>query len=313
MAILITGGTGFIGLHTAKALLDAGHDVVATQFRVRRDPSFVRDQLGNRLQREVMDISSPYALHDAMRKHEIEGIIHLAVPGVGALSPSEDFRSNMMSLLNILEAAQNFGVPRVVIASSLAVYGSSPGGVHREDDRLDVNSQNATSAYKKSQEIIGLHYADRAKMDVIFARIGVIYGPLYHSMVNTPSRIVHRAVRPDSKVAIDTISAGERHDYCYVKDCATGLMLLQTSKTLKDRIYNVGSGTTTVHAEIADAARAAVPGAVLQLSSEPPKDMRSSQAALDITAISRDTGYAPAWDIRRGIADYAEWLRTNDF
>ena len=314
MAILITGGTGFIGLHTARAFLDAGHDVVATQFRVRRDPSFVRNELGNRLQREILDISSPYAFHDVLRKHKIDGIVHLAVPGVGALSPSEDFRSNIMSLLNVLEAAQNFGVPRTVIASSLAVYGAADGAVNREVDLLEVTSHNPTAAYKKAQEILGLHYADRAKMDVVFARIGVIYGPLYHSMVNVPSRIVHRAVRNDPKIAVETISAGERHDYCFVKDCAKALMLLQTSKSLKERIYNVGSGVATLHAEIAAAARAAVPGASFQLSSDPPPaGMRASQAALDVSTISRDTGYAPAYDIRQGIAEYAEWIRTNDF
>ena len=53
MKILITGGTGFIGLHTARAFLDAGHEVVSTQFRVRRDPEFIKNELGGRMQREA--------------------------------------------------------------------------------------------------------------------------------------------------------------------------------------------------------------------------------------------------------------------
>lgn len=313
MAILITGGTGFIGLHTARAFLDAGYDVVATQFRVRRDPAFVRDALGNRLQREVLDISSPYALHDVMRKHRIEGIVHLAVPGIRALSPSEDFRSIMMGLLNVLECAQTFRVARVTVASSLAVYPSEANDAQRESALLPVASQTPTAAFKKAEEILGLHYADRAKLDVVFARISSIYGPLYHSMVNPPSRLVHRAVRNDPKIPVEDISAVQRHDYCYVKDCATGLVLLQTAKTLRERVYNVGSGVSTGHRELAEAVRGAVPGAVLPLSEEPPRDLRATQAALDLTAIARDTGFAPAYDTRRGVADYAAWLATNDY
>jgi UDP-glucose 4-epimerase len=313
MAILITGGTGFIGLHTARAFLDAGHDVVATQFRVRRDPPFVRDFLGGRLQREIVDITSPYGLHDVMRKHRIAGIVHLAVPGMRALSPSEDFRSIMVGLLNVFEAAQMFDVERVTVASSLAVYVGVPGESHVEDARLPIESPTSTSAFKKAEEILGLHYADRTKLDVVFARIAAIYGPLYHSMVNPPSRLAHRAVRNDPSIAVDAISAEERHDYSYVKDCAEALMRLQTAPALRDRVYNVGSGVSTPHAEIAAAVRAVVPSATLDLASGRPAEMRASEAALDLTALTRDTGFTPKYDIRTAMVDYVEWLRGNDY
>jgi UDP-glucose 4-epimerase len=312
MAILITGGTGFIGLHTAHAFLQAGEDVVATQFRVRRDPSFVRDALGGRLQREIVDISSPYGFQDVLRKHRVSGIMHLAVPGVGALSPSEDFRSIMVGLLNVLEAARLFDVKRVVVASSLAVYSGVPGDVHAETALLPIGSPTPTSAYKKAEEILGLHYADRTGLDVVFARIGAIYGPLYHSMVNPPSRMAHRAVRNDPAIAVDGISADERHDYCYVKDCADALARLQTAPELRDRIYNVGSGVATRHAEIADAVKAVIPSVTFTLGTGRPAVMRASEGALDLTAITRDTGFVPKYDIRAAMADYIAWLVDND-
>ena len=312
MAILITGGTGFIGLHTAHALLEAGHDVVTTQFRVRRDPSFVRDALGGRLQREIVDISSPYGFHDVLRKHRISGIIHLAVPGVGALSPSEDFRSIMLGLLNVLEAAQLFDVGRITVASSLAVYSGVPGDVHREDALLPIGSPTATAAYKKAEEIVGLHYADRTKQDLVFARIAAIWGPLYHSMVNPPSRLAHRAVRNDPSIAVDTISADERHDYMYVKDCADALARLQTASSLRERVYNVGSGVATRHAELADAVTAVIPAATFTLAGGKPAVMRASEGALDLTALTRDTGFTPKYDVRSAMADYIAWLRNNE-
>ncbi len=315
MKILITGGTGFIGLHTARALLDAGHEVVATQFRVRRDPAFIANELGGRLQREVVDITSPYGLNDVMRKHQVDGIVHLAVPGVGAsaLSPSEDYRTNMMSLLNIFDAALTFGVKRVLVASSVTVYEGQPKGPFHEGLPLPVASTNSTAAYKKAWETLAYHYADRSKLDIVSVRIGYIYGPLYHSMYNVLARIVHAAVHGTSLVKPNEAYADDSYDYCYVKDCARALMLLQTADTLTERTYNVGAGRATSIAEILAAAQQLAPGLAVTLKPGRRSDAFGPDHYMTLDAITRDTGYAPAFDIRSAIADYAGWLRENDF
>jgi UDP-glucose 4-epimerase len=315
MKILITGGTGFIGLHTARAFLDAGHEVVTTQFRVRRDPPFIKNELGNKLQREVLDITSPYGLNDVMRKHKIDGIVHLAVPGVGAsaLSASEDYRTNMLSLLNVFDAALTFGVQRVLIASSVVVYEGVGKGPHHEGMALPVASSNATTAFKKAWEILGSHYADRSKLDIVSARIGYIYGPLYHSMYNILARLVHTAVRGGDLVKPNEAFAGDSFDYCYVKDCAAGLALLQTSTKLTQRVYNVGSGRATSVAEILAAAQQIKPELKAALKDGRRDDLHGPENYMSIDALSRDTGYKPKFDIRSAIADYAGWLRDNEF
>jgi UDP-glucose 4-epimerase len=315
MKILITGGTGFIGLHTARAFLDAGHDVVSTQFRVRRDPAFIRNELGGRLQREVLDITSPYAVADVLRKHRIDGIVHLAVPGVGAsaLSPSEDYRTNMLSLLNVLDGALSFGVKRVIVASSVVVYEGAGAGPHTEAMPLPIASSNATTAYKKAWEILCTHFADRSKLDVVCARIGYIYGPLYHSMYNILARLAHQAVRGGDLVKPNEAFAGDSFDYCYVKDCATALALLQTAPALKDRIYNVGAGRATSVGDIAAAVRQIKPDLTVALKDGARDAEHGANNYMSIAALSRDTGYKPAFDIRSAIVDYAGWLRDNDY
>src|SRR5918911_874284 len=89
--LLITGGMGFIGLHTARCFLDAGQDVVLTHFKTRREPDFIRDELGKRAPVESLDVADASALADLMRKYPIDGIVHLAVPGLGALSPADEY------------------------------------------------------------------------------------------------------------------------------------------------------------------------------------------------------------------------------
>ena len=102
---LITGGMGFIGLHTARALLDMGEACVITQHRVAREPDFIRKELGKRVFVEQLDVSNRTSLLKIGKRHPITGIIHLAASGLWRSDPLQDFRITTNALLNILEAA----------------------------------------------------------------------------------------------------------------------------------------------------------------------------------------------------------------
>jgi UDP-glucose 4-epimerase len=312
MKILITGGTGFIGLHTARALLDDGHEVVATQYRVRRDPPFIRAELGNRLQREVLDVADASALNALLAKHNVDGIVHLAVPGVGALAPGEEYRANMLGLLNILEAAQAHGVGRLTIASSIVAY-FGLGGPWLETMAVPVASTSPTSAFKKAEEILGLHYADRTGLNLVCARIAYIYGPLYHSMVNLPSRVAHATAHGTPVKGADEALADDSFDYCYVKDCADALRLLATTPKLSQRIYNVGSGRATSNRELGAAAGQANPPGSIVFPAGGGSAGRSRNEYLDLSRITADTGYRPKWDVAKAIPDYVAWLADQEF
>lgn len=312
--ILITGGMGFIGLHTARRFLDAGEEVVLTQFRARREPDFLKDELGRRARVESLDVTDGAAVRDVIKRHGVTSILHLAVPGLGALGPADDYRMNMFGLLNVLEAAQEADIRRVSIASSIAVYSGLPMGPFREDMPLPVPSGSPTEAFKKAFEILGLHYADRAGMDVVALRIGGIWGPLYHSMANLPSRMCHAAVKG---VPVDYAGvrggvpyADDATDLCYVKDCAAGIGAVHLTERLPRRIYNIGSGRATSNGELAAAVQKIVPGvAITLLPGASPRARKN--AYLDLTAVTADTGYRPQYDLERAVADYIAWLRQN--
>ena len=111
--VLITGGMGFISLHTARKFLDAGENVIVTRFRTWREPSFLKEEFGKRVIVESLDTTSPFDCLSLVRKHSVDSIVHLAMPGLSALSPAEDFRVNMLGLVNLLEAARVAAVRRV--------------------------------------------------------------------------------------------------------------------------------------------------------------------------------------------------------
>ncbi len=312
--ILITGGLGFIGLHTARRFLDAGEQVVLTQYQVRREPDFIKGEIGKRAFIEKLDVMSGQEVIDVVRRHKVTGIVHLAVPGLGALSAAEDYRVNIIGFLNILEAARLFEVRRVSFASSIAAYASLPEGPFREDALVPIHSGNPTETFKKALEILGLHYASRTGLEVVGLRIGNPFGPLYHSLAAATSRICHAAARG---VPADFQGArgGAPHEEdetgaLYVKDCATAIQLLQTADKLSHRIYNISGERPITYREFVEAVKKAVPDA--QVSLQPGHGPRYRlNAYMDISRIKEAVGYQPQYDVDRGVSEYIEWLRKH--
>lgn len=309
--ILLTGGMGFIGLHTARALLDAGEDVVLTRFRSWRLPPFLQPELGGRLHVEELDLADGWTVLDVLRRRAVTSVVHLAAPAVGG-APAQQYGPALAGLVNLLEAARQQGVARVSLASSVAVYGNAGAGPWREDRPLPVESDSHTAASKKAMEIVGLHFGDRTGLDVRVLRLAAIYGPLYRSMANLPSRLCHAAVAgmaPDlDGVRVGSPLAQDWSDLCYVRDCASAIRLAHLCGALAHRVYNVGAGRAVSSAEVARAVTTAVPQAAIALQ---PGGTSSPTDHMDISRIQEDTGYAPSYDIAGGIADYVAWLRSH--
>src|SRR5688572_32935833 len=119
--ILVTGGLGMIGAHTARALLDLGQEVVVTGHRRVDVPSF----LAGKVAVEPLDVTDRDAFLALAARHDISDIVHLAgsIPGD---DPVAFFRTEMAGLLNALDAARTWGVRRFAVASSLGVYAGRP-------------------------------------------------------------------------------------------------------------------------------------------------------------------------------------------
>ncbi len=308
---LLIGGMGFIGLHTARAFLDAGQDIVVTYHQNRREPDFLKADLGQRVLVEQLDVTDARAVEDVVKKHQVESIVYLAVPALAGVSPADEFKTNTQGYLNVLEAGRQARVRRITVTSSVAIYSNVKTAPWREDMDLPVGSTNPTEAYKKALEVLGLFFGQRTGLDVIFLRVAGIFGPLYHSMSNLPSRLCHAAVKgtsPDlQSMRGGPPRAGEGRDHCYVRDCAVGIQLAHAAPALKHRVYNLGNGRATTPAELVAAVRNAVPSFDVKL--EPGGTEAPTYMNLDRT--SAEVGYRPRIGVERGIAEYIEWLRNH--
>jgi Nucleoside-diphosphate-sugar epimerases len=313
--ILVTGGMGFIGIHVARELA-AHDDVVVGYNRTKRDPAEMERLIGAKVLTQHVDVASPYSLARAVATHHPTGIVHLAVPALGAMPPAEETLTNVTGLVNVLEAASVGGVERVSIASSLAVYAGLDTGPFREDRDLPVTSTSATSAMKKAEEILALHFADRTGLDLLLLRIGIVYGPLYQTLANPAGRLTYLAVKGElPRGAAASWSPAQLLgglDLCYVEDCARAIATIHRARSTQHRIYNVGGGRTVAADELLNAVERAVPGAALPGELRHTGALERSDGHMDISRARDELGVEPRFGIEEAIAEYAAWLRDHD-
>lgn len=122
MRILVPGGAGYIGSHTAKALAQAGHEPVVVdnlrnghRWAVRWGPF------------EEMDLEDRSALRGVFQKYHFGAVVHFAAlieAGESVKDPAKFFRNNVVNTLNLLDAMREGGVTRIVFSSTAAVYGN---------------------------------------------------------------------------------------------------------------------------------------------------------------------------------------------
>ena len=312
--ILIIGGMGFIGLHTARRLVESGERVVITRHSSHRLPDQLKAEVGTRVFVERVDVTNPYEVFEVVRRHQVESIINLMAPPARSASTQADYHLYTAGLQNVLEAGRTFGLRRVSLGSSVAVYGGLPQGPFREDAALPVASPTQVSAFKKGMEMHAHFYAAQCRLDVVALRIASIYGPLYYSMHNPIGRLRHAAVRdaePDfSDRPAGNILEDDQADWTFVGDAARGVALVHTAASLPHRVYNIGSGRAISNRDVYEAVRKAAPGARCAALKPGRSPSAASNPATDLSRIAA-LGYRPEHTIETGIATYIEWLRTN--
>ena len=303
--ILVTGGLGMIGAHTACALVDLGHEVVVTTHRRTEVPSF----LAGKVTVESLDVTDRDAFLALGERHDISDIVHLA----GTI-PDEDpvsfFRTDTTGLLNALDAARAWGVRRFAVASSLGVYiGRTEIPWHEELALPTAELPHLIIAFKKVVEPLTTHSLAGSGVQPVVLRIGSIWGPLMdpESPFNPIPPYISAVLRGEQPQALYAEDGG---DSCYAPDAGRAIALLTTAETLRHNTYNVSRGQPFTNRELADALQAITPG--LRLDLQPGRaGGPGADPYLDITRLTEDTGFTPAFDIAAAVADYVAWRADN--
>jgi UDP-glucose 4-epimerase len=314
--ILVTGGLGSIGSHTARALLDLGESVVLTAHRSTELPEYLTEEPASRVVVEPLDTTDEATFLDIGKRHEITGIVHLAAGRYDLPDPVEYLRADTLGLLNALKAATVWGVRRFSVASTIGVYAGVGDIPLREDATLPVVAGHQIPVFKKTAELFATLTGNSAGFEAVSLRIGTIWGPL--GVPDNPftplPRLLSAAVwgeDPDLTPPRPPAYAEDGTDLCYVKDCGRAIALLMLAEQLNHRIYNVSSGRLVRYSEVVAAINATVPGANITLPEGRNPD-RPPDNHLDTSRLRADTGFRPEYDVERAVPDYVDWLRGHD-
>lgn len=315
--IMITGGLGFIGSHTVRALLDRGEDCVLVQRREPGPAPLFADELGKRVHIEQADATDLHRLREIGERHPVTGVVHLAGAYFG--DPVADARADINALLNVFEAARAWGVRRVGIASSIGVYDGGDPSPWSEELALPLSAQHPIAAAKKANEVLASYLGAAIGVETYAARIGAIWGPLGRttSRFFAIPQLVRAAVAGTAPEA-GTLPGGRLPhadgaiDMMYVRDCGRALAALQLADRLQHRVYNVSAGRATPYRELCDAIAEAVPGTRFDLPDDRDPPSTPPRIHLDISRLRNDTGYEHCFDVRGAVADYVGWLRAGN-
>ena len=191
MRVLLTGGMGFIGSHTAVSLLEAGHEPILYDNLSNADRSVV-DRIGRITGHTPTfiegDIRDGALLKQVLRNEHIEAVIHFAglkAVGESVGKPLEYFDNNVSGTIKLLEAMRSVGVKRLIFSSSSTVYGTPQ---HLPLTEAEPTGE-ATNPYGRTKIHIEEILADLCQN-----------GALYACAISIPSGLTHQ----DSSVKIQT-------------------------------------------------------------------------------------------------------------
>ncbi|MBQ8276683.1 MAG: SDR family NAD(P)-dependent oxidoreductase, partial [Clostridia bacterium] len=166
MAILITGGTGFIGSHTVVELIESGREVVIVDNFINSKP-VVLDRIeaitGVRPRFYEVDLLDRSALRAVFTGNKIDSVIHFAglkAVGESCAQPLRYYHNNITGTLNLCDVMAEFGVKRLVFSSSATVYGNPATVPIREDFPLST-----TNPYGQTKLVIERILSDLAAAD----------------------------------------------------------------------------------------------------------------------------------------------------
>jgi len=304
---LVTGGAGFIGSHLAGRLLQDGYDVrVLDNFSTGRRSNL--EALDGEVEVVEGDIQSYERAHAAVRGCEV--VFHqAALPSVprSIQDPLTSNASNVTGLLNVMLAARDAGVRRVMYASSSSVYGANPTLPKSEDMTPMPISPYAVA--KLAGEGYCRAFGEVYGLETVAIRYFNVFGP------RQDPRSQYAAVIPNF---ITALLRGERptihgdgeqsRDFTYVQNVVEGNVLAMQAPGVAGKAYNVACGESVTLNELFAELRDLLGADASPIYADArPGDVRHSLA--DVSAARRDFGYEPGVLLREGLSRTIEHLR----
>jgi nucleoside-diphosphate-sugar epimerase len=308
MRVLLTGGSGFVGLALTEALTAAGARV--TNFSPAPPPAWAPQ--GEHIRADVRDRQ---ALDAALRATRAEAVVHAA-----ALTPNEAVERegdaatvvaiNTGGTVNVIEAAAAAGVRRVMAFSSVAVYGRTADEVEALDEFETCCAPPTLYAITKfAAERLALRLGALRGVEVVAPRLGAAWGPWEHRTAAraTPSpafQIVER-MRLGAPVVLP---GPARAPLVYAPDAAAALARLLTAPGAAGQAVNVGVAETVALEDFAAAVARRHPAPVATEGAPTVAMLAANRPPMRLARLTALIGPPPATPLAAAVDRYLDWL-----
>jgi len=284
--IAITGASGFIGRYLCSTLQEEGHKVL---------------RLGRGAPEAPQDRQTDYTRESLAKALDgADAVVHLA----GRRMTREDapmdigpfWQPNVASMADLVEAAREVGIARIVLASTIAVYSPASGLPYRET--APARPVNAYALSKLMAEA-HLEMLTRAKgPSAVSLRFAAVYG---HGEKGTPALMKFIGQAQAGETIVLTGNADYRIDQLYVRDAVSAIQAALASEA--QGAYNIGGGRALPVGEIAETVNEVFGNAGnIRYDTDSDAPMPETYMALD--AAAADLGWRPAFDLRAGLEDF---------
>lgn len=308
-SFLVTGGAGFIGSHLVTELVRRGADVRVVDSLVtgyRRNLAhldgipFLEGDLADLevARRAVSGVE--YVLH------------HAAIPSVprSVNDPLTSHRANVDATLNVLVAARDAGVRRVVYAASSSAYGNTAELPKRED--MPPRPLSPYALHKLVGEQYMTLFFELYGLETVSLRYFNVFGPRqdpsspYSGVISVFITALLERRRP-------TIygDGGQTRDFTYIDNVVEGVLRAVEAPDIGGRVINVATGSRISLNELFATLRSLIGVSIdPHYGAERPGDVRDSQADIDLAR--RLLGYRPTVSFEEGLRRTIEWYRTSE-
>lgn len=310
--VLITGADGFIGSHLTEQLLEKGYDVKAFVYYNSFNTWGWLDTLPKEKLKQIEiftgDVRDPNGVREAMKG--TDGVFHLAaliaIP-FSYHSPDSYVDTNIKGTLNVLQAARDLNLERVLITSTSEVYGTAQ--YVPIDENHPYQGQSPYSATKIGADRLAESFYRSFGLPVTIVRPFNTYGPRQSARAVIPT-IISQLLSGKEKIKLGSLTP--TRDFNYVKDTANGFYEIAISDQTIGEEINIATGQEISIGKLAEELiRQINPKAEIICEKERTRPEKSEVNRLlgCNEKIMRLTDWKPGYSFEQGLAETVEWIK----
>ncbi len=302
---LVTGGGGFMGYHLVRRLLSLGAQAAVIE------PSPIVPwrliEAAGHIGLYAADVTDTQRVADVMEAVRPDGVFHLAAYGVNSADQDirEALRINVTGILNVLDAMKRCGCDRVVTMGSGAEYGGHEGPIAESDP---LHPQSIYGSAKAAATVVAHQYARQHDIGIVTLRPFGIYGeaePRHKLFCEVILTLLDG--RP-----LELTPCGQCRDYCHAADIASALTACMADESLRDNVFNAGSGELRSLKEYVELIRALIdPSGDVRYGALPYRKDEVFAPAPDTRLIREQLGWRPAVSLDQGLKRTVDWFRVH--